>query len=135
MEDVFMSNNFLGSNPIFPVKSVVETATFYMEKLGFNICGIWENPSYGVVSRGDAVIEFGEGRKEYAGSGICIIRVEDADAVYKEWKLNEVEFVGDIADREYGSKDFRIKDNNGNILIVGHALVNKNELLNNNKVA
>jgi len=130
-----MHTNFLGSNPIFPVKSVVETANFYKDKLGFTICGIWENPSYGVVSRGDVVIEFGEGRKEYAGSAICIIRVENADAVYKEWKLTGVEFVGDFAERDYGSKDFRVKDNNGNMLIVGHALENKNELLKNNKVA
>lgn len=130
-----MSKNFLGSNPIIPAKSVVETASFYKEKLGFTINGIWENPSYGVVSRGDAVIEFGEGRKEYAGSGICVVRVEDADTVYNEWKSKEVEFVGDFAERDYGSKDFRVKDNNGNMLIVGHALENKNELLQQGKIA
>jgi len=130
-----MNDKFLGSNPIFPVKSVVETANFYKEKLGFNINGIWENPSYGVVSRGDVIIEFGEGRKEYAGSGICIVRVENADAVYNEWKLKKVEFVGDFAERYYGSKDFRVKDNNGNMLIVGHALENQNELLEQGKVA
>jgi len=129
-----MKNKFLGSNPIFPVKNVVETANFYKKKFGFNINGIWKNPSYGVVSRGDAVIEFGEGRKEYAGSGICIVRVENADTIYNEWKLKEVEFVGDFAERDYGSKDFRVKDNNGNMLIVGHALENKNELLERGKV-
>lgn len=130
-----MNNSFLGSNPILPVKSVVETANFYKEKLGFNINGIWENPSYGVVSRDNAVIEFGEGRKEYAGSGICIVRVENADMIYSEWKLKDVEFVGDFSERDYGSKDFRVKDNNGNTLIIGHALENKNELLERGKVA
>lgn len=130
-----MNNDFLSSNPIIPVKSVVETASFYKEKLGFNIKGIWESPSYGVVSRGDAVIEFGEGRKEYAGSGICIVRVENANTIYNEWKLKDVEFIGDFAERDYGSKDFRVKDNNGNVLIVGHALDNKNELLERGKVA
>jgi len=130
-----MNNNFLCANPIIPVKSVLETATFYKEKLGFNIKLLWENPSYGVVKRGDAIIEFGEGRKEDAGSGICIVRVKDADAVYNEWKLKEVEFFGDFAERDYGSKDFRAKDNNGNILIVGHALENMNELLAQGNVA
>ena len=130
-----MKNNFLGSNPLIPVKSVIETAIFYKDKLGFTIEILWENPSYGVVSRGAAVIEFGEGRKEYAGSGICIVRVEDADAVYDEWKLKEVEFLGDFAERDYGSKDFRVKDNNGNILIVGHAMENMNELLAQGNVA
>jgi len=130
-----MNNDFLSSNLIFPVKNVLETAIFYKEKLGFNINGIWESPSYGVVSRGDAVIEFGEGRKEYAGSGICIVRVENANTIYNEWKLKDVEFIGDFAERDYGSKDFRVKDNNGNVLIVGHALDNKNELLERGKVA
>lgn len=130
-----MKDNFLGSNPIIPVKSVIETANFYKDKLGFTIEILWENPSYGVVSRGDAVIEFGEGRKEYAGSGICIVRVEDADVVYDEWKAKEVEFFGDFAERDYGSKDFRVKDNNGNILIVGHAMANMNELLAQDNLA
>jgi len=126
-----MNNNFLRANPVFPVKSVADTVNFYKKKLGFDIEILWENPSYGVVSRGDTVIEFGEGRKEFAGSGICIVRVNDADAVYKEWKAKDVEFYGDFAERDYGSKDFRIKDNNGNILIVGHAMENINELLVN----
>lgn len=130
-----MSKQFLGANPILPAVSVVETANFYKDKLGFSVEGIWENPSYGVVSRGDVVIEFGEGRKEFAGSGVCIIRVDDADTIYNEWKLKDVEFVGDFSERDYGSKDFRVKDNNGNVLIVGHALEKQKELLLQGKVA
>jgi len=57
-----VKDNFLGSNPIIPVKSVVETANFYKNQLSFSIDILWENPSYGVVSRGNTVIEFGEGR-------------------------------------------------------------------------
>ena len=130
-----MSEQFLGANPILPVKSVIETARFFEKKLGFKIEILWENPSYGVVRRGNANIEFGEGRKEHAGSGICILLVENADVVYKEWKSKGVEFVGDFANRDYGSKDFRVKDNNGNMLIVGHALENKQELIQNGNVA
>lgn len=129
-----MSKQFLGANPILPAESVVETANFYKDKLGFSIEGIWENPSYGVVVRGNVVIEFGEGRKEFAGSGICAIRVENADVIYNEWKLNDIEFVGDFSERDYGSKDFRVKDNNGNVLIVGHALENQKVFLLQGKV-
>jgi len=130
-----MNNNFLGSNPILPVKSVVETAKFYKEKFGFSVIGVWENPSYAVVSQGDAVIEFGEGRKDHVGSGVCVIRVQDADTIYNEWNSKNIEFIGDFGERDYGSKDFRVKDNNGNMLIVGHALENKNELLQQGKIA
>lgn len=130
-----MDEQFLGSIPIMPVVSVIETAKFYEEQLGFSIKVLWDDPSYGVVKRGNAVVEFGERRKEHAGSGVCIIRVENADAIYKEWKLKEIEFVGDFAERHYGSKDFRVKDNNGNLLIIGSALPNKAELIAKGNIA
>lgn len=130
-----MREQFLGANPILPVISVIETAKFFEKKLGFKIEVLWVNPSYGIVKRGNAIIEFGEGRKAHAGSGVCIIRVENADDIYKEWKSKNVEFVGDFSERDYGSKDFRIKDNNGNMLIVGHALENKGVLIQKGNVA
>jgi len=121
---------FLGSSPILPVKSVNATVQFYAEKLGFEIEILWNDPPYGVVARGQSVIEFGEGRKKFAGSGVCLVFVSDVDTVYQEYLSKKVEFVGDIADRDYGSRDFRIKDNNGNILILSSPLVNKQELIN-----
>jgi len=130
-----MESNFLTANPILQVNNVLETVNFYKNKLGFNINILWENPSYGVVSRGNAILEFGEGRKDNVGSAICMIRVEDADIIYSEWKSKDIEFVGDFSERDYGSKDFRVKDNNGNILIVGHALENQNVMLQQGNVA
>jgi len=130
-----MSEQFLWANPILPVKSVLETAQFFEEKLGFTITVLWENPSYCVVKRDKAVIEFGERRSEHAGSGVCIIGVENADVIYNEWQSKGIEFVGDFVDRDYGSKDFRIRDNNGNMLIIGHALENQQELLDKGNVA
>lgn len=123
-----MSEQFLWANPLLPVKSVLDTARFFEEKLGFTVSVLWQNPSYCVVKRGDAVIEFGEHRSEHAGNGVCIIGVENADIIYQEWQSKGLEFVGDFADRDYGSKDFRIRDNNGNMLIIGHALASQQEL-------
>jgi catechol 2,3-dioxygenase-like lactoylglutathione lyase family enzyme len=130
-----MKKNFIGTTVILPAKNVRETATFYQDILGFELNGIWENPSYGSVRRGDVVIEFGEGRKEFAGSGICLIHVDNADEIYNELRTKKIEFVGDLSDREYGCRDFRVKDNNGNMLIICHSLNNQNDLLQNNKVA
>ncbi len=128
-------NNFLGTTVIFPVQDVATTVKYYKENLGFEVNGVWENPAYGSVKRDQVVIEFGEGRKDHAGSGVCIIHVENADHIYNELKSKNVEFVGDFSNREYGNKDFRVKDNNGNILIIGHSLKNQNELLLKNKIA
>jgi uncharacterized glyoxalase superfamily protein PhnB len=134
-----MNNVFLGTTVILPVKSVRETTKFYETMLGFEITGIWEisdkGTEYASVRRGDVIIEFGEGRSEYSGSGVCLIHVANADEIYSEFKTKGVEFVGDLLDRDYGNRDFRVKDNNGNILIISHSLSNQNELLQTNKVA
>lgn len=129
-QNKFDDELFLGATPILPVESVIKTANFYTEKLGFEIEVLWQEPPYGVVARGQVTIEFGEGRKKYSGSGVCNIFVNDVDAVYQEFKDKNIEFVDEIADRDYGSRDFRIKDNNGNILILTSHLINQKELLN-----
>ncbi len=120
---------FLGSNPILPATNVKETAQFYHQQLGFEIETLWLNPPYAVVARGKTILEFGEGRKDYAGSGICNIFVSDVDLSYQEYKQKEVELIGDLADRDYGSRDFRVKDNNGNMLIFSSPLINRKQLI------
>lgn len=121
---------FLGVSPILPVKNVKETAFFYKEYLGFDIEVLWENPPYGVVSRGLATIEFGEGRMEFSGSGVCNVFVDDVDRIYQEFISKDIEIVGEIKNRDYGSRDFRIADNNGNILILTSPLLNQQEMIN-----
>ena len=123
------AKQFIGTTVILPVSDVKESAQFYKQALGFDIDIMWENPNYASVSRENAVIEFGDGRKEHAGSGVCFIHVHDVDKVYKELQGAKVEFVGDLSDRDYGSRDFRIKDNNGNLLIFGSPMPNKETLI------
>ena len=124
-----MTGQFLGANPILPVKDVRETTRFYKQKLGFEIIVLWEEPAYGVVKRGGTVLEFGDRRQAHAGSGVCSIHVSNADKIYEEFSAKGIEFVGDLADRDYGCRDFRVRDNNGNMLIIGHDLENQDELL------
>jgi len=126
---------FQSANPILPVRDVKEAAKFYREQLGFSIDVIWENPHYACVSRGGVTIEFGEGRPEHVGSGICYIHVTDVDAVYEELIARRVIHVGALQTRDYGNKDFRVKDNDGNLLIFGSPLINKEELIARRNVA
>lgn len=120
---------FLDANPILPVRNVVETAIFYERALGFEVEVLWQDPPYGVVARGRTIIEFGEGRKAYAGSGVCVIFVSDVDAVHREFSIQRLDFVGDLADRDYGSRDFRVRDNNGNLLIFSGPLIDQRALI------
>ena len=117
------------ANPVMAVKDVKATAKFYKETLGFNIDILWENPNYGCVSRGGITIEFGEGRQNYVGGSACVIQVGNVDSLYNEFKKRGVHFVGDFSERDYGSKDFRIRDNDGNLLVFGSALANKEEFI------
>jgi uncharacterized glyoxalase superfamily protein PhnB len=123
------------ANPVMSVKSAKVAAEYYRDHLGFSIDVLWENPNYACVSRGGITIEFGEGRPGHVGSGVCVIQVSDADKLYSEYKARGVEFMGDFAERDYGSKDFRVRDNEGNLLIIGSALANKNELIAKRNVA
>jgi hypothetical protein len=72
--------------------------------------------------RGGVVIEIGEWRHNQTSGDICIAKVDNAGNVYEEWKLKDIEFVGCFSESNYGSKVFSAKDNNGNMLLVGHAL-------------
>jgi uncharacterized glyoxalase superfamily protein PhnB len=123
------------ANPIMAVKDVKTTVKFYKEKLGFNIDILWENPSYGCVSRGGIVVEFGEGRQNYVGGSACTIQVSNVESLYNEFKEQGVNFVGDFAEREYGSKDFRVRDIDGNLLVFGSALPTKAELIAKRNIA
>ena len=123
------------ANPVMAVKDVKRAVKFYREKLGFDIDVLWENPNYGCVSRGGITIEFGEGRPDHVGGSACVIQVSDVESLYNEFKAKDLNFVGDFSEREYGSKDFRIRDNDGNLLVFGSALENKEELIDVGNVA
>ena len=117
------------ANAVMPVKSAKEAANYYKEYFGFTVKLLWEKPNYACVSRGGISIEFGKGRPEHVGSGACVIQVSDVDAIYKEFKARDLTFVGDFSVRDYGSKDFRVRDSDGNLLVFGSALANKEELI------
>jgi hypothetical protein len=57
------------------------------------------------------------------------------ESIYHHYKSQGLDLVGDFAERDYGSKDFRIKDNDGNLLIFGSPLHNKEELIAKRNVA
>ncbi len=120
-----LEENFLGANPILPVQAVPKSAKFYEQKLGFEIETLWRNPPYAVVKRGGVHIELGEGRPEHVGSGICYVFVKDVEAIYREFQQRPIDFVGDLADRDYGQRDFRLRDLDGNMLIVGSESVRR----------
>ena len=106
---------------VFPVDDLKKTAEYYRDKLGFTINFEWgEPPTYAIVKRGESVsVHFTKKEDGYQPSKsqpAIYIFVYDVDAIYKELTSKGVEIVNPINDREYGMRDFDIKDLNGYIL-------------------
>jgi uncharacterized glyoxalase superfamily protein PhnB len=115
--------------PVAPelfVPDVGEAVRFYTDKLGFEILRI-EPPgepgprsSFAIMARGRAHILFAHERLYIGdplssrGDGVDIrVMVDDVNAVYEDCREGGVNIVHDIADRDYGLRDFIISDPNG----------------------
>ncbi len=121
-----------GIAPYFIVDDVVATANFYRDKLGFHYDRFWGEPAcFAMVRRGGITIMLKQ--PERAGQmrpnsetdpeeemWDAYIWVDNADALYEEFKGKGVEIARDICDQEYGCRDFDIRDCNGYTLCFGH---------------
>ena len=109
---------------IFPVDDVEATANYYQDILGFEITFKWEDPaSYVVTKAGESVgIHFVKREDNYQPSSshcALYIFVHDVDTLYKQYQNAGVEITNPIDTRDYGMRDFDIKDPNGFILTFG----------------
>jgi predicted enzyme related to lactoylglutathione lyase len=118
--------------PYFIVDDVVVTANFYRDKLGFHYERFWgEPPAFCMVLRSGIVIMLSQFEK--AGlmrpNGVAApggdawdayIWVDDADALYAEFRSRDVPIARDICDQPYRCRDFDVEDCNGYRLCFGH---------------
>ena len=120
--------------PYFIVNDVVATANYYRDKLGFHYERLWNDPpSFCMVKRSGVVIMLAQ----FETSGLvrpnqvadpegrawdAYIWIEDADALYAEFKAKGVKIASDLCDQPYGCRDFDIEDCNGYRLCFGHDL-------------
>ncbi len=106
---------------ILPVSDITSSINFYQEKLGFKVTFTWNNPvDYAVLKRGENVsIHFTKRHHQTIPTPTntsLYIFVKDADAVFAEYKSKGVAFQTPISNRDYGMRDFDIKDPDGHIL-------------------
>ncbi len=103
------------------VPDVEEAVRFYTEKLGFTLQRA-EGSTFAIVRLGEAMIMLmhdayytGPKRElENRGAGLDIrVVVPDADAMYERAKAAGMPVMHDIADRDYGLRDFIVRDPNG----------------------
>lgn len=108
---------------VFPCSDMDQSLKFYHELLGFDITFQWNNPvDYAVLKRGGVSIHLTkrtDGLSSTTHHNILYIFVHEIDSFYDELMQREVPIHNPIGDREYGMRDFDIKDPEGYILTFG----------------
>jgi catechol 2,3-dioxygenase-like lactoylglutathione lyase family enzyme len=103
-----------------PVSHLASAIEFYVTKLGFRLGFLWGEPAFFAgVALGEVEIFLKEDTPA-PNAGAVVFMVGDADALYGFHLANGVEVVEPIADREYGIRDYAVKDLYGYRLVFGH---------------
>jgi predicted enzyme related to lactoylglutathione lyase len=118
--------------PCIIVDDVQSTADYYRDVLGFQYNRIWgEPPCFCMVMRAGVVIMLkqlptkGNMHPNHLSDATdenwdAYLWIDDADALYEEYKQKGVKITRGICDQEYGNRDFEIEDCNGYRLRFGH---------------
>lgn len=117
--------------PYFLVHDVVASANYYRDKLGFTYERFFgDPPEFCMVKRNGIVIML----KQIDGTTLrpnhltekegsawdTYIWVDNADALYDEFRKKGVTIARHICDEPYGCRDFDVEDLNGYRLCFGH---------------
>jgi uncharacterized glyoxalase superfamily protein PhnB len=113
--------------PVFFTTDIPRTLAFYKDKLGFECLGTWQDPPvYAIVARDHHAIHFRcaapptSNPDKYDEELIdAYVHVENADALYAEYAAKSVEFVRNLANMPWHSREFVVKDCDGRLLVFG----------------
>jgi catechol 2,3-dioxygenase-like lactoylglutathione lyase family enzyme len=109
---------------VLAAPDVRAAATFYATKLGFKVAFTWgEPPSYAGVNIGNVQMFLNLGEANPKGVEVYFV-VGNADELYEFHRANGVEILVEPGDRDYGLRDYRVRDLNGYHLSFGHHLFN-----------
>jgi catechol 2,3-dioxygenase-like lactoylglutathione lyase family enzyme len=119
-------------HPGLAVSDVLAAVDFYTKKLGFRLAFTWgEPPTFAGVILGHVEIFLQQGTPNPNGSSVYFgLGCGDAsagsgtDELYEYHRANGVEIVQPPADREYGIRDYTVRDLYGYYLTFGEHLLN-----------
>ena len=107
--------------PQFVVCDVVKTAEYYRDLLGFKILDYFlDPPVFAMVERDGVELHFGKADREDVKTNAirrkvgydAYIWASDIDALYKEFKIKNVNIIEGPVTRQYGRREIVIKDCN-----------------------
>ena len=117
-----------GPEPILPAQDLHRTREFY-QSLGFK--SGYNDDHYDILRRGNLVVHL-EHQDDLAPAEnhtSCYWRVANADALHHEFAALGLPSEGvprltDPFDEPWGMREFTLKDPSGNLIRVGHELIN-----------
>ena len=117
--------------PVFFTTDIPRTVAYYREKLGFECHGTWQDPPvYAIVARDRHAIHFRCAESPIANPDKyteeyldAYLYVEDADALFAEYKAKGVEFTREPANMPWNCREFVVKDCDGRLLAFGANLL------------
>ena len=106
------------------VGDIPTAVEFYTQKLGFKLAFTWgDPPSFASVNLGKVQMFLQKGTPDPQGCTVYFL-VGDADQLYEFHRAQGIEIAKEIGDREYGIRDYVVRDLHGYYLSFGHHLFN-----------
>jgi DNA-binding MarR family transcriptional regulator/catechol 2,3-dioxygenase-like lactoylglutathione lyase family enzyme len=121
------ANSAAESNVVFHVSNLDKALQFYTQVLGFEIGFKFGKPETyaGLTWKGvNLHISSSYPYKNNTGHGNLYIFCGEIESLYKRLDAAGVDFYSRISDREYGMRDFAIKDPDGNQIGFGTSIAN-----------
>jgi catechol 2,3-dioxygenase-like lactoylglutathione lyase family enzyme len=107
-------------HPGLAVADIGEAVAFYTQKLGFTLGFTWgEPPTFAGVNLGGKQMFLQKGTPDPKGCFVYFL-VDDADALHEFHRANGVEIAEPPGDRDYGIRDYSVRDLHGHYLTFGH---------------
>ncbi|HEX6094693.1 MAG TPA: VOC family protein [Thermoanaerobaculia bacterium] len=111
-------------HPGLTVADIPAAVDFYTTKLGFQLDFTWGEPATFAGVHLDKVQIFLQQGKPAPGGTSVYFKVGDADELFAFHQRNGVEIAEPIDDRDYGIRDYSVRDSDGYYLTFGHHIFN-----------
>src|SRR5438105_11495212 len=116
----------LQNHYVLAVHDVRRSAKFHVEMLGFSI--VREPPGSVFVAKDNCMIMLGECPDDMPASALgchsyfAYLRVDDADAYYRDLQAKSAEMLSQIEDKPWGMREFGVRTPDGHRIMIGHAI-------------
>lgn len=121
-----LSPKITGTRYLLAVKDLAKSADYYISSLGFKT--VWTDGDWHLLYREKFIVMLGgcpDDRSAFETvnhSYFAYIDVENIDALYNEYKLNNVEVLSELTNESWGQREFSIRTIDGHRIRFGQEI-------------